>query len=201
MVVAVPLAPIVQGDDEQVRSLERNEGVTSVVPAGKRITQRPGQSVQHGRCHEELLNRWRLMAQHFLDQVVDDVAVIAGEPGDEAAHVRAPLKGQSSQLQRGDPSLRPRFQGGHVRHGEVESGDLVEVRRGLVGREAQVGCPDLHQLTAHPPTRQGQLRVGACAEHDVHGRRQVLDEERHALADLRTVHQVVVVQDQPHLAR
>jgi len=32
-----------------------------------------------------------LVPQHLLDQVVDDIPVVAREPGDEAADVLAPL--------------------------------------------------------------------------------------------------------------
>ncbi len=82
-----------------------------------------------------------------------------------------------------------------------QSGRFVEVRGGLVGGEAQVGGPDLDQLAAHPPPGQRQVGVGAGAEHDVDVGREVLQQEGHALPDLGVVDQVVVVEDQPHLAR
>jgi hypothetical protein len=53
------------------------------VAAGDRVTQRPTEPVEHRRVQQEFPDRVGLMRQHFLDQVVDDVAVVAGEPGDE----------------------------------------------------------------------------------------------------------------------
>ena len=172
-----------------------------VVAAGDGVTQRPGEPVENRRLQQESADRVGLVLQHLLDQVVDDVPVVPGEPGDEAADVVAPLEGERSELQRGDPPLRPLLQGRDVGRGQVQSRHLVEVRGGLLGREAQVGGTDLDQLAAHPPTGQWQVGVGAGADHDVHVGRKVLQQEDHPLADLVTVDQVVVVEHQPHARR
>ena len=58
---------------------------------------------------------------------------------------------------------------------------LVEVRRGLVGREAQVGGADLDQLAARAQPGQRQRRVGAAGDHQVQLRGQVVEQERHPL--------------------
>ena len=82
-----------------------------------------------------------------------------------------------------------------------QAGGLVEVGGGLVGGEPQVGGADLDQLAADPPPSQRQVGVGAGADHDVHVRREVLEQEGHPLADVVAVDQVVVVEHQPHLRR
>ena len=96
------------------------------------------------------------------------------------------------------PSVRL-LEGLHLLGGEPHAGRLVEVGGGLAGAEPQVGRADLDQLAAHPPPGQRQVGVGPRAEHDVHVRREVLDQEGQAPADLLVAHQVVVVEHQPHL--
>ena len=73
---------------------------------------------------------------------------------------------------------------------------LVEVGGGLVGGEAQVGGADLEQLAPGAQARQRQGRVGAAGDHQVDLRRQVLEQERHRLVDLRRLDDVVVVEHQ-----
>ena len=46
VVVAVPLAPVVQGDEEQVGALEGREHLAAVVAAGDGVAQRPGEPVE-----------------------------------------------------------------------------------------------------------------------------------------------------------
>ena len=48
-----------------------------------------------------------LPVEDLLDEVVDDVPVVAGEPGDERATGRRGPQRQRGQLQRGDPALGP----------------------------------------------------------------------------------------------
>ena len=67
-------------------------------------------------------HRVGLLPQHLLDQVVDDVAVVAGEAGDEAAGVLASLERQRRQLKRRDPPLGPLLQGGDVSRGKIPAG-------------------------------------------------------------------------------
>ena len=97
-----------------------------------------------------------LALQDLLDQVVDDVAVVAGEAGDEPGDVVAALHRERGQLQRGDPALGARLQRGDVAGGERQAHRLVEVRRRLVRREPQVGGADLDQLAARPQPGQRQ---------------------------------------------
>ena len=56
-------------------------------------------------CSRKLRTLLGLALQHLLDEVVDDVPVVAGEAGDEAGDVVAALHRQRRQLQRGDPAL------------------------------------------------------------------------------------------------
>ena len=178
-----------------------HEHLAPVVATGDRVTQRPGQPVEHRGLQQEAANRVGLVPQHLLDQVVDDVAVVAGEAGDEAAGVLASVERQRRQLERRDPPLGPLLEGGDVRRGQIQTGRRGEVRGGFGGGEAQVGGPDLDQLAAHPPAGQRQIGIGPGTDHDVRLGRKMLEEEGHTLVDLVVVDQVVVVEHQPHLTR
>ena len=85
--------------------------------------------------------------------------------------------------------------------GEIQPDDVVEVGRHLVGGEAQVGGADLDQLAAGPQPSQRQERVGSAADHQVDVRREVLQQERHAVADVGPVDQVVVVEHEVDVVR
>ena len=134
--------------------------------------------------------------QHLLDEVVDDVPVVTGEAGDEPGHVLAAGHRQGGELQRGDPPLGPALQGVHVGRPELESHDLVQVRRRLLGREAQVGGPDLDEVAAGTKPRQRQGRVAPRGQHQVQPSGEVGQEEGHPLVDGRCVDDVVVVEQQ-----
>ena len=118
-------------------------------------------------CSRKLPDAFGLTLQHLLDQVVDDVAVVAGEAGDEAGDVVAPLHRERRQLQRGDPALGAPLQRGDVACRQVQAHHLVEVGRRLVGREAQVGGADLDQLAARAQAGQRQRRIGPAGDHQV----------------------------------
>ena len=87
MVVAVPKAPVVERDQEQVPALEGLEHGPTAVLARHRIAERAVQPAQDRRVEQKGPDMLRLTLQDLPDQVVDDVAVVAGEAGDEAGNV------------------------------------------------------------------------------------------------------------------
>ena len=114
MVVAIPPAAVIERDQEQVPAVQRlQHGLAAALP-GDGIAQRAAQPAQDGGLQQEGLDTIGLTRQHLLGQVVDDVAVIAREAGDEAGHVVSPLHRQRRQLERGDPALGASLQRGHV---------------------------------------------------------------------------------------
>ena len=82
-----------------------------------------------------------------------------------------------------------------------QSHHLAEVRRGLGGREAQIGGAELDELAAPSQPRQRQRRVGAAGDHQVNLRRQVLQQEGHPVLHLARVDDVVVVEHQHDIVR
>ena len=114
-----------------------------------------------------------LADEHLLDEVVDDVPIVAREAGDEPGGVLASLQREGRELQGGDPALGASLESGDVRGREIQPDDVVQVRRHLVEGEPEVGRAYLDQLAARPQSGQRQGRVGAGADHQVHLRRKV----------------------------
>ena len=78
------------------------------------------------------------------------------------ADVVPSLHRQRRQLQGGDPAFGAPLQRRDVAGRQVQAHHLVEVRRRLVGGEAQVGGADLDELAARAQPRQRQRRIGAA---------------------------------------
>ncbi len=201
MVVAVPLPPVVERHQEQVGALQGHKRGPTPVPAGDGVAQRSGEPLQDRRLEQEAADVVGLASQNLLGEIVDDVAVVAGETRDERARIVAPLYGQGRQLQGGDPTLGAPVERRDVALGQRQPHRAVEVGRGLLGGEAQVGGPYLQQVTACAHPRQGERRVDAGGEHHVQLRRPVLEEERQPVVHLGRHNEVQVVEDQHQVPR
>ena len=136
----------------------------------------------------------RLALQDLFDQVVDDVAVVTGETLDELPDVVAALHRERRQLERGDPAFGPACENGELACREVQCHHVLEVRRGLVGGEPQIGRADLNELAAGAQPSERQRWVGAAGNHQVDMRRETVNEEGHSLVDLAVVYDVEVIQ-------
>ena len=196
VVVAVPVATVVEGYDEQVRPLERLEHGLGVADAGDRIAERAAQPFEDRGVEQEGADGLGLADEHLLDEVVDDVPIVAREAGDEPGGVLASLQREGRELQGGDPPLGASLESGDVRGREIQSDDVVQVRRHLVEGEPEVGRAYLDELAARPQSGQRQGRVGAGADHQVHLRGKVRQEEPDVRRDRVAVGQVVVVEHQ-----
>ena len=201
VVVAVPVAPVVQRDQEQVRAVQLLEGDLAVMSAGHGVAQRAAQPVQQTGAQKKGADLFGLPRQHLLNQVVDDVSVVACEAGDKAADVLSALHGQRRQLQCSDPALCPSFQCGDVVGGEIQPAHVVEVGRRLLGCEPQVDGADLDQLPACPKTGQRQYGVSSATDRYVYLGREVRQHERHSGPDVGPVDEVVVVEHQVNFVR
>ena len=83
MVIPVPPAAVVERDDEQVPAIERLQHGLPAVLAGDGVAQRAAQPVQDGGAQQETPDAPGLALQHLFGQVVDHVAVVPRESGDE----------------------------------------------------------------------------------------------------------------------
>src|SRR5436305_1081025 len=77
------------GDTEKVRALKLIQEGRRVLSLGDGGAERRGQSVEDRRLKEELSDRLGLVIEDLEPEIVDDLAIIAGEGGDEVAPVVA----------------------------------------------------------------------------------------------------------------
>ena len=91
MVVSEPLARVVQRHDKEIGPLQRLQGRRSVASTGHRVAERAAKPIEDGGLEQKVADRRGLAAQHFVDQVVEDVAVRPGEGPHEGARVGASL--------------------------------------------------------------------------------------------------------------
>jgi hypothetical protein len=201
VVVAVPDPLVVQPHHEQVAAFQRVEQPGAILPAGDGVAQRPTQAIEHGGLQQERPHRFRLPRQHLLDEVVHDVAIVAGEGLDEAGNVIAPAHREGGQLEPGDPAFRPLLQGFDIFRREIEVHRLAQERRRFRCGEAQIGDAQLGHLAAGAQAGEGELRILAGGDDQVQLRRQVIEQEGHRLVDRPRIDRVVVIQHENEAIR
>ena len=184
MVVAVPEAPVVERDQEQVPPIEGLEHRPTAVLARHRIAERAVQPAQDRRAEQEAPDMLRLTLQDLADQVVDDEAVVAREAGDEAGDVVSSLHRERRELERRDPAFGAPLQRGDIARRQLQSHHFVEIGRGFVEREAKIGGPDLDEFAAGSEARQRQRRVGPAGDDQPDLRREVLHQVGHPVVDV-----------------
>jgi hypothetical protein len=178
VVVAPPAAHLVQRHHEQPGPFGLLQQRLAARPAGDRIAQLPRQPFQHRGLQQELTHPVRLLLEDLFGEVVQDMAVAAGECGDEAVDVVLSAQRQGGQLQPGGPALGTRGErrGDRVRQRRIQSrsagrpGDLLQQHRRLPGREPQFRRAQLGQLPAGPQSGQGQWRVAAAGQRQLQPR-------------------------------
>ena len=199
VVVAGPLPLVVEGDNEEVGSIETLEHHAAVGPSRDGVAQRSGEPVEDGGVQQELADVLGLVLQHLVEQVVQDEAVAAGERADESGDVAAAAQRQGDQLQSGDPAFRAGLERVDVRGGKAETHDLVQEALRLVRREAQVGGAQLSQRFSSPQAGQRERRIRATRDQQVQLRRKVVEQERHGLVHWPCVDHVVVIEHEHDL--
>ena len=109
------------------------------------------------------------------------------------------MKGQPAAA-RPSPPLGAGRQRRHRRGGQVRANRVMQQGRRLLRGEPQVGGAQLGQVPTGPQPGQRQRRVGPAGQHQVQARRQVIQQERQRRVHLQGVDQVVIINDQQHLA-
>ena len=127
--------------------------------------------------------------------------VAAGEGFYEARGVFVSPHRDRGQLQAGDPALGAGFQGGDIFRREAQAHRPVEELGGLGGGETQVRGAQFGQLAPGAQPGQGQLRILAGGDDQVHARRQVLEQEGEGVVDPSGIDNVVVVEDEDEIVR
>ena len=168
LVIAIPLAAVVERDQEQVCAIERLKHRLAARLTGHGIAQRACQPVQDRRVQQEAPDLLGLTVQDLLDEIVDDVAVVPGESRDEAGDVVSALDRERRQLERRDPAFRAPLERGDIPRSQVQTHHLVEVGECLGGREPEIGRPDLGQFAPCAQAGQRQGWIGAGGDHHVY---------------------------------
>ena len=134
------------------------------------------------------------MPQHLVDEIAGNVAVIAGEAGDEALAIGGTTQRQGGELQPGDPPFGARVQGMAPLGRDPLRCRLLEKPRRLLGREAQVVDADFDELSTRAQPRERQAGFRAAADHEVEIGRLVLDHEGHCVEYLLRLHDFEIVE-------
>ena len=129
VVVAVPGALVVEGDDEQIAALELLQHAPAVVAGGDGIAETPGEVVEDGGAEQEVADLVWLACENFVGEVVDDEAVAPRERLDEVRHflvLTDAAQRERRELEASDPALGALLQRADVVVAEVEPHHPVE---------------------------------------------------------------------------
>jgi hypothetical protein len=105
--------------------------------------------------------------QHLLRQVVQDVAVAAGELLDELRDVAPPLQRQRRELQTGYPAFGALGQSRDDVFGKIEPGRGRDQLARLAESESEVGGAQLGRLASRAEPGQRQRWVAAAGHHQL----------------------------------
>ena len=166
MVEPVPLPAVVQWDDQQRLALQRLEQQGRPSALQDVVAQLTGETLQARRVHEEGGDVGIQLGEQFLAEVVDEVAVVAGEVADGARHQGPTVAvGERGEVHGNRPTLGPLQQCGVVGRRDVDTEHAEEGFR-LASVERQVGRPHLDEAPADAQAPERQTDRRAPGEHD-----------------------------------
>ena len=156
-VVAVPLPPPVERDQEQARRLEVAQPLLRVWFAEESITQRSTQLVEHRRAPQEPLVTRGELHQRLAVQVVGHVPIGSGDRQTLAAAVASE---QRREVQADRPAFRPCGHRGRLFTGQVD----VCLREDLLGASRVEGQVAQQETPPHHP--KPAAGAGEAARND-----------------------------------
>src|SRR5262249_32798457 len=106
MVISVPTALIVHGEDEKIQLSQQIEPHPRIGPPGNEVTQLDAQPRQNRGRQQEIPCLIIQIGQHRITQKVRHIPVGARKAADQLRAVAYGTKPKGSQLQTGDPPLR-----------------------------------------------------------------------------------------------
>ena len=201
LVVAVPLAAVVERNEEEVRALELRQARRRATPPGHRVAERSRERVEDRGLEQEVPLARVQRAENDLGQVVDDVAVRAVEGGYEPVRIGALTQGERREVDPGGPALGAPVQDLEALGAEPECQLLVQEDRLLVLRETEVERAQLEQARVGAELRDRDRRIGAARDDELDVPRLRLHEVGERGVAGRVVDRVVVVEDEDELAR
>ena len=197
---AIPLARVVERQEEQVRAGERVEQLRGAFLFEQRVAQRAAQAIEDRGTEHELLRRRIVCLEHLVDEEVDDVAV----PAAESAHQRAPVVGRLQRERRevdaGRPALRSLDEILDVGALEPELQTVVQEASASAGVKPRSAARSSSSAPCARSARQGESRLVARCEDELERRGSAVDEPRDAVARGAAREPVEVVEDQGGIA-
>ncbi len=200
MVIAIPLPGVIEGDDEQVAALQEAQPVLCIVAAGDGIAQRSAQPVEDAGLQQKVADAVWQSSDDFVDQIVEDEAMTAGEGFDEGRGVITALHRERGELQARDPALGAGFEGRHLALGQGQAHDVAQKLGGFGRREAQVGGAQFDQLVAGAQPGQRQRRILARGDDQVQARWLMLEQKGDGAIHGSRVDPVIVVENEDERA-
>jgi hypothetical protein len=197
MVVAVPVALVIERDHEQIGARERLELPRRAVGLRDCVTQRPVHPLEDRRAQQEPARIRIEIAQDLLAEVVDDMPVITGEPHDELVPVGAAAQRQPGEIHRRRPTFRTLMQRGHILVRELQTEEPVEQRPGFGARKAQLIGINLHELAPGPQARNLKRRLRPRRDRHADKSGEVVEQPPHPGVD-RVSFELVVVVEREH---
>ena len=91
VMVAKPLALVVQRNNEDIRPVEALKDSLSILAIRYGLAQPCVQTLQKGGMQQERLHVLGLALKDLLDQIICDINVAAGKASDESGNVAMPL--------------------------------------------------------------------------------------------------------------
>ena len=182
VMVTPPAAHLIERDQEQSGPFHPLQQRLAALPAGDRVAQFPRHALQDRDFQQERAYLLALQLEHFLGQVVQHIAVAAGERRHEPLGIVLAAQRQRGQLQSRRPSLGGRRQRRHRGVGQGGAGtgrDLPQQGSRFAGGEPQLGGAQLGELAARAQPRQRQRRIGPAGQRQVQPGRAVLEQEAH----------------------
>ncbi len=196
--VAEPLPGVVHALQEQALTFNLLQAHLAVVFAGDAYDQRIVHRAQQGAFQQELTGGLIDAVEHFIHQVIGEVAGIDPRQTTGGLLRRAVVMSgrQGNQLQGGGPACHVVAQAaafGHFDWGFQAT--VKELLRFLMGK-GELLAAHFQQLIAHAQVGNAQLRQVTRQDHQGQVFRLVAQEKAHRLMDNRIGDQMVVINDQ-----
>ena len=176
------------------------EDARRVVTLEHRVAERTGEAVEDRGVHEEVDHAAGERLHQLVADVLDDVAVVAGERLRGGDEIRFVPETERREVEAGRPSLGPLDEDPGDRRVGVDPREGQE-RGGFRIRHRQVVGVELEQGAVRPEPRQPEARLAPGRERHRGARRDLLGDEAEDLERL-LLHDVVdVVEDEHERAR
>ncbi len=192
MVVAVPLAVVVERDEKQVRLVHRLQERPGILGLERCVAQRSAHRTEHRRAPQERQRVRCQIRQRFGAQVLRDISILARDAHRAVGAVSA-LHGQPGERQAGRPALGASHELDDVRVCELHAGRPQQDLR-LAATQGEHLRADLEEPAARAQPRNPQRRCGTPGHDEQRALRDLVRERRNRVHRLLRPEQVSPVE-------